>query len=451
MAVNVAGQTQCATPDFLSLLKELWSYNHQNLSLNMARGKPCPEQLDLSNPLLDTVSSAQGATIDGIDCRNYGHLSGFPAVHELMGDYLRVPHDAVIVTGQSSLNSMYDLIIHGMVYGIDGNEPMAKLPEIKWVCPVPGYDRHFSMLEKLGITMLTVDLIEQDGKIGPDMDQVCALVEHDPLVKGMWAIPMYSNPTGITYSDEVMRELAALKPAAPDFRIYMDNAYAVHHLYAASEQQDVLLNPYEVFEQAGSLDMLYLFGSLSKVTFAGGGIAALSSSPKNLAEILDRLGQQTVGYDKLNDLRHVRFFGSIDRLHQHMQAHADILRPKFELVETMLGQAFGESDLASWTTPRGGYFVTFFAHRASAARIVELCKRLGVVLTGAGAPYPYRHDPHDAVIRLAPSYPSMEELTAALKVFIAVVLFVSYESEIAALAPTFESEIKAIYDSGLFA
>ena len=397
----------------------------RGLALNMARGKPAPVQLDLSAPLLDILDS-QADMLDstGTDVRNYGAATGIPEAKELMAQIMGVPADEVIVGGNSSLNLMFDAISRAFAFGILGNTPWCKLEEVKFLCPAPGYDRHFGVTEHFGIQMTAIPMTEE----GPDMDLVEELVSSDPAIKGIWCVPKYSNPQGITYSDQVVRRFAALKPAAPDFRIFWDNAYVVHDLY---DEGDQLLDLREACIAAGNPDLYYMFASTSKVSFAGGGISAISASPANLEQIAKSMSIQTIGHDKINQLRHARYFKDLDGVKAHMAKHAQIIRPKFQLVQEELEKELGGLGIGEWTKPRGGYFVSFQALPGCAKAIVAKAKEAGVTLTGAGATYPYKQDPQDSNIRIAPTYPDLEELGMALQVFTVCVKLVSVESILA--------------------
>ena len=386
----------------------------RGLKLNMARGKPSAAQLELSLPLLDVLDSAADlAAEDGTDCRNYGVLDGIPEAKRLMATLLDDEPENVIVLGNASLTAMYDAMVRYLVFGALGSTPWGRLPEVKWLCPVPGYDRHFSICEDLGIEMIPVPLCED----GPDMEEVERLVAADDTIKGIWCVPKYSNPSGITYSDETVRRLAAMECAASDFRIFWDNAYCVHHLFDDAAEQDQLLDIAATCREAGTEDRCFKFASTSKVTFPGAGISALAASPANIAEIKKRVGVQTIGHDKLNQLRHVRFLRDAEGLAAHMAKHAAILRPKFELVNAKLQEGLDEVGGCSWSNPRGGYFVSFDAPQGCAKRVVTLAKEAGVTMTGAGATYPYKQDPNDSNIRIAPTLPPLEELDEAMDVF----------------------------------
>ncbi|NTU89744.1 MAG: aminotransferase class I/II-fold pyridoxal phosphate-dependent enzyme [Actinobacteria bacterium] len=397
----------------------------RGLSLNMARGKPSPAQLDLSMPMLDTVNSASVMKAEGgDDCRNYGVLEGLPEARKLMGDICGAAPENVLVFGNSSLNIMFDVVSHAWTHGVCGEEPWCYLDSVKFLCPVPGYDRHFGICEHFGIEMIPVPMNED----GPDMDLVEELVSNDDAIKGIWCVPKYANPTGISYSDEVVSRFAALKPAAEDFRIFWDNAYVVHHLY---EEHVELLDILQASEAAGNLDRVYMFCSTSKITFGGAGLAAFAASAKNVEDIKVRMNFQTIGHDKINQLRHVRFLKDIDGVRQHMEKHAAIIRPKFEAVLDTLESELAEAKVGSWTKPRGGYFISFDALPGCAKAIVTKAKEAGVVMTGAGATYPYKNDPQDSNIRIAPTFPSPEELTQASEVFVLCVKLVSIDKILA--------------------
>lgn len=405
-----------------ALEEEYKTMEAKGLSLNMARGKPGKAQLELAMPMLDALNSSSDMnTILGNDTRNYGDLDGIGECRSFIADMMEVKKDNVIVCGNSSLNIMYDTIARSMSFGVNGSTPWCKLDKVKFLCPVPGYDRHFKITELFGIEMINIPLSED----GPDMDMVEKYVNEDPAVKGIWCVPKYSNPTGISYSDETVKRFANLKPAAEDFRIYWDNAYCIHHLY--DDKQDTILNILTECEKAGNPDMVYIFASTSKISFPGSGVAAIASSVNNIENILKLMTVQTIGHDKINQLRHVRFFKDIDGLKAHMKKHADILRPKFEAVLSTLESDLGELGIGSWIAPRGGYFISFDAMPGCAKAIVEKCKNLGVVLTGAGATYPYGKDPLDSNIRIAPSFPSPEEMEMASKVFVLCVKLASVE------------------------
>lgn len=396
----------------------------KGLKLDMSRGKPSAEQLNLSMGLLDMLhSEADCKSESGTECRNYGVLEGIPEARKLMADMMDTKPENVIVYGNSSLNIMFDTVARSVTHGVCGSTPWCKLDKVKFLCPVPGYDRHFAITEYFGIEMINIPMSET----GPDMDLVEKYVETDPAVKGIWCIPKYSNPQGVCYSDETVRRMAALKPAAEDFRIYWDNAYAIHHLYEEAEKQVKILDIISECEKAGNPDMVYEFASTSKVSFPGGGISALASSAKNLEYIKKALTIQTIGHDKMNQLRHVRFFKDIDGMNAHMMKHAASVRPKFEAVLKTLKNELGELEIASWIEPKGGYFISFDAMEGCAKAIVAKCKEAGVVMTGAGATYPYKKDPKDSNIRIAPTFPTPQELADATEIFVLCVKLVSVE------------------------
>lgn len=405
------------------LTKQYEDVKGKGLKLNMARGLPSAEQLDMEADFFDTLHPESDFYSEaGIDCRNYGELTGITEARKLMADMMEVSPDEVIVFGNSSLNIMYDTVCRSVVLGVCGSTPWCKLDKVKFLCPVPGYDRHFAITEQFGIEMINIPLHDD----GPDMDMVEEYVNNDPAVKGIWCVPKYSNPSGITYSDEVVRRFANLKPAAEDFRIYWDNAYTIHHLYNGKEAE--LLEILEECKKAGNPDMVFKFCSTSKVTFPGSGIAALAASENNLAFVKKVITIQTIGHDKLNQLRHVRYFKNIDGMKAHMKKHAAIVRPKFELVIDVLKKELASLEIGTWTNPNGGYFISFNSLPGCAKRIVAMCKDAGVTLTGAGAAYPYKKDPEDSNIRIAPTYPSMEELAKALEVFVICVKLASVEN-----------------------
>ena len=405
-----------------ALEAEYAKIKEMGLSLDMSRGKPAAEQLDLSMGILDTVDAKSVVKSEnGTDLRNYGVLDGIPEVKKLIGDMVGAKPENVIVYGNSSLNIMYDQIARAEIFGICGNTPWCKLDKVKFLCPVPGYDRHFAITEEFGIEMINIPMTED----GPDMDMVEQYVNNDAAVKGIWCVPKYSNPQGVVYSDETVRRFANLKPAAADFRIFWDNAYVVHHLYEDNQAQ--ILNILDECEKAGNPDIVFKFCSTSKVSFPGAGIAAISASAANIADIKKRLTIQTIGHDKINQLRHVKFFKDQKGVQEHMMKQAAIIRPKFEMVEEMFTEEITSRGIGTWMHPLGGYFISFEALEGCAKKIVEKCKEAGVVLTGAGSPYPYKKDPKDSVIRIAPTYPSMDELKEAVKVFTVVVRLVSVD------------------------
>lgn len=408
------------------LQKKYREYQGMDLKLDMSRGKPSVDQLDLSMGMMDVLSSSDDLTCeDGTDCRNYGVLDGIREAKELIGDMIEVNPDNIIIYGNSSLNVMYDTIARSITNGVMGNTPWCKLDKVKFLCPVPGYDRHFAITEYFGIEMVNVPMTPT----GPDMDIVEKLVASDETIKGIWCVPKYSNPQGISYSDDTVRRFARLKPAAKDFRIYWDNAYGMHHLY--DHDQDHLIEILAECKRAGNPDLVYKFSSTSKVSFPGSGIAAIATSHNNMEDIKTQLRIQTIGHDKVNQLRHVRFFGDIHGMVEHMRKHADILRPKFEAVQTILEQELGGLGIGTWSSPKGGYFISFDSLEGCAKAIVARCKKAGVVMTKAGATYPYGKDPHDCNIRIAPSYPPVGDLIAAMELFSLCVKLVSVEKLLA--------------------
>lgn len=394
----------------------------KGLHLDMSRGKPGAEQLDLSMPMLDVLNSQSDLKdATGLDCRNYGVLDGLKEAKELLAGMTGVSADNVIVYGNASLNIMYDTVARAMMHGILGHTPWCKLDKVKFQCPVPGYDRHFAITESFGIEMINIPMTVT----GPDMDRVEELVNNDPAVKGIWCVPKYSNPQGITYSDETVRRFANLKPAAEDFRIFWDNAYCVHHLY--DDRQDEIPEILSECAKAGNPDMVFEFCSTSKISFPGSGISCIATSENNIKDIKKQMTIQTIGHDKLNQLRHVRFFKDIDGIKAHMRKHAVILRPKFEAVLDTLDRELGGLEIGTWVRPNGGYFISFEAMEGCAKAIVAKCKEAGVVMTGAGATYPYHNDPKDSNIRIAPSFPTTEDLAAAADLFVLCVKLVSVE------------------------
>lgn len=411
-----------------ALEEEYETFKQRGLSLNMARGKPAANQLDLSMPMLDIVNS-NGPIKDaaGNDVRNYGIVDGIAEARELMASILDDNADTTIVFGNSSLNIMYDTVARCWMFGTLGSTPWCQLDEVKFLCPVPGYDRHFGVTKAFGIKMLPVPMTEN----GPDMDIVEALVADDAAIKGIWCVPKYSNPGGVTYSDEVVDRLASMKCAAPDFRIFWDNAYAVHHLFDNPAEQDQLKDIAKACRAAGNQNRYFKFASTSKITFPGAGISALAASSDNVAEIKKRMGVQTIGHDKINELRHALFLKDGDGVAAHMAKHAAILRPKFELVLSVLEENLAPTGCGSWSNPRGGYFVSFDAPEGTAKRIVSLAKEAGVTMTGAGATYPYKDDPRDSNIRIAPTLPPLEELKEAMEVFVCCVRLASVEKLLA--------------------
>lgn len=398
--------------EYAALTKEYEDVKGKGLKLNMARGKPGKEQLDLSLGLLDVLNSKSDFVgADGMDCRNYGVLEGIDECRKLFGDILGVDSKHVMVGGSSSLNMMFDTISCLMTKPIsEGCKPWYEVKNRKFLCPVPGYDRHFGITEYYGFEMIPVPMTEN----GPDMDVVESLVESDDSIKGIWCVPKYSNPQGITYSDETVKRFAALKPAAKDFRIMWDNAYCIHDI---NDTPDELLNIFDECKKNGTEDMPILFCSTSKITFPGAGVAAMAASDNNMKVFKERYNYEVISYDKLNMLRHVRYFKDFDGIMEHMQKHKAVLKPKFDIVLNALDSNLKPVGIGEWTNPNGGYFVSIDVLSGTAKRIVQLCKEAGVVLTGAGATYPYGKDPDDKNIRIAPTFPPNDELRTAMDVF----------------------------------
>lgn len=394
----------------------------KGLKLDMSRGKPSAAQLDLARGMMDVLDSKSDYKgEEGIDCRNYGLFDGIKEAKDLFAEMAEVSPEEIIVYGNSSLNIMYDTVSRSYTHGVMGSTPWCKLDKVKFLCPVPGYDRHFAVTEHFGIEMICIPMRED----GPDMDMVEEYVNNDAAVKGIWCVPKYSNPQGLTYSDETVRRFAGLKPAAEDFRIYWDNAYNIHHLY--DDIQDDLVEILTECKKAGNPDMVYKFCSTSKVSYAGAGVAALGTSQGNLKDIKKQLSLQTIGHDKINQLRHVRYFKDFQGMLGHMKKHADLIRPKFDAVLSVLQSELGGLEIGSWIQPRGGYFISFDALPGCAKAIVAKAKEAGLNLTGAGATYPYGKDPEDSNIRIAPTFPTIEELKMATEVFVLSVKLVSIE------------------------
>ena len=398
----------------------------KGLKLDMSRGKPSTEQLNLSMGMMDVLTSSSDLVCEeGVDCRNYGVLDGIREAKQLLADMMEVPKDNIVIFGNSSLNVMYDTVARSMIHGVMGSTPWCKLDKVKFLCPVPGYDRHFAITEHFGIEMINVPMTP----MGPDMDMVEKLVSSDPAIKGIWCVPKYSNPQGITYSDETVHRFAKLNPAAEDFRIYWDNAYGIHHLY--EDKQDYLIEILMECKKEGHPDMVYKFSSTSKISFPGSGIAAIAASDANLAEIREQMKIQTIGHDKLNQLRHARYFKNIHGMVEHMKKHAASMRPKFDTVLASLEKELGGLEIGSWLAPRGGYFISFDSLDGCAKAIVAKAKEAGLIMTNAGATYPYGKDPHDSNIRIAPSYPTLDEIKRAMEVFTLSVKLVSVEKLLA--------------------
>ncbi len=395
-----------------NLLNEYEDVKSKGISLNMARGKPGPDQLELSMPMMKVLTEDDLLAADGTDCRNYGVLDGLKEAKELVAGMINTSPENLIIYGNSSLNIMYDTVSRSYTHGVLGNTPWCKLDKVKFLCPVPGYDRHFAITEHFGIEMINIPLLSD----GPDMDLVEKYVSEDESVKGIWCVPKYANPTGIVYSDQVVKRFAALQPAAKDFRIYWDNAYTVHHLDYEHPAQ--ILDILSECEKAGNPDLVYEFCSTSKVTFPGSGVAALATSKANIADVKKSMTIQTIGHDKINQLRHVKFFKDINGINQHMEAQAKVLCPKFQAVLDVLEEKLAPCNIASWNQPKGGYFISLETIDGCAKKAISMCKDAGLVLTGAGATYPYHKDPKDSNIRIAPSFPLPEELREAAKILV---------------------------------
>lgn len=410
-------ETEALKAAIAELEREVDETRAKGLKLDMARGKPSPAQVDISRPMLDLLSSTADLTDEGIDCSNYGCFEGIPSARRLAGELIGVPADQTIVLGSSSLNIMQSIITHYWEKGVPGYTPWSKVDHVKFLCPAPGYDRHFGLTQDLGIENVPVRMTET----GPDMDEVERLVAEDDSIKGMFCVPKYSNPTGITYSDETVHRLATMK-AAPDFRIVWDNAYVVHDL---TDEGDVLANIFDEARAVGNEDRILGVVSTSKITFPGAGIAGFGSSPANVVEIANTLKVGLISANKLNQLVHVRFLPTLDAVRAHMRKHAEFLRPRFAAVERKLTEGLGDTGCATWTHPNGGYFVSFDGPKGSAKRIAALCAEMGVKLTPAGATWPYGKDPDDTNIRIAPTYPTVEELEAALDVLVLATKLVS--------------------------
>jgi DNA-binding transcriptional MocR family regulator len=404
------------------LEKEYAKFKGMGLSLNMARGKPSVAQLDITMPMMDVLNSSSVLKAeDGTDCRNYGGVDGLFEAKQLMADMVGSKPENVIVYGNSSLNIMYDTVSRSYTHGVMGETPWCKLDKVKFLCPVPGYDRHFGVTEYFGVEMVNVPMTPQ----GPDMDVVEKLVSEDASIKGIWCVPKYSNPQGVVYSDETVRRFAALKPAAKDFRIYWDNAYVVHHLYA--DDQAEILDILSECEKAGNPDMVYEFCSTSKISFPGAGVAAVVTSKANVAAIVKQLENQTIGHDKVNQLRHVHYFKNVEGILTQMMKHADIMRPKFEMILDTFNVELKGLEIGNWLEPKGGYFITFEALEGCAKNIISKAKEAGVAMTPAGAPFPYGKDPMDSIIRIAPTFPTLDELDKATQIFVLCVKLASIE------------------------
>lgn len=406
------------------LMERYREFQSRNLDLDMTRGKPCPEQLDLSLEMFECVDAEHYRTLDGVDCRNYGGVDGILEARDLFSQYLEVEQDEIVIGGNSSLNLMHDTIISAMVTGVVNSQvPWVRLPKVKFLCPSPGYDRHFSICEYLGIEMITAEMNES----GPYMTQVERLVEEDEAIKGIWCVPKYSNPTGVTYSDEVVTRLANMKTKAKDFRIFWDNAYAVHHL---TETPDRLVNMLSACKEAGNPERVFIFGSTSKITFGGAGVAMMAGSKKNIEFVKKQIAYQTIGPDKLNQLRHVRFLRNMEGIHDHMKKHAVLLKPKFDAVLSILEAELGGKNVAEWSKPKGGYFVSINTLDGCASAVVDITAKAGVKLTPAGATFPYKKDYRDRNIRIAPSFPLIEDIFSAMELVTICIQLVSIEKQV---------------------
>lgn len=402
------------------ILKKYENFKKKKLKLDMSRGKPSAQQLDLSMDMLSSINSNTDCVINGTDYRNYGILEGIPELRSLFGEIMGVNAENVIVGGNSSLNMMFDTISCFMTHGVNNCEPWLKQGKIKFLCPSPGYDRHFAITEYFGMELIPIKMNHD----GPDMETIEKLVSRDDKVKGIWCVPKYSNPQGITYSDEVVKRLSRLKPAAKDFKIFWDNAYCVHDL---TDDEVELLNIAEECKKNNNEELPIIYCSTSKITFPGAGIAAMACFGNTKEVIKRKYSFQTISYDKLNQLRHFKFLKNLQNIKSHMKKHKEILKPKFDYVIKKLTEEFGENSIISWEEPKGGYFISVDVMQGCAKRVVELCKEAGVIITSAGATYPYGKDEKDSNIRLAPSYPPMDELIEAMDLFCLCVKYAALE------------------------
>ena len=403
------------------LMKHYQEFQERHVTLDMTRGKPCPEQLDLSLGMLEGDTGKAYLTKEGLDCRNYGGLDGIPAAKTLFSEYMKVEPDELILGGNSSLNMMHDTILRAMVKGMmDGATPWGQVPKVKFLCPSPGYDRHFFICEYLGIEMIPVNMLDD----GPDMNQIEKRAANDELIKGIWCVPKYSNPGGVVYSDEVVERLANMKTKANDFRIFWDNAYAVHHLV---DTPAPLKNILAACKQAGNPDRVFMFGSTSKISFAGAGLAIMAGSHANMEWLKNQMAFQTIGPDKLNQMRHVLFFKNMGGIEAHMKKHAAILKPKFGAIQKILDAELEGKNIAGWSTPQGGYFVSIDTLEGCDAAVVIIADEACVKLTPAGSTYPYRKDPLDRNIRIAPSFPPLQDIQAAMELVAICIQIVSID------------------------
>ena len=399
-------------------------FKAQGLCLNMARGNPCKEQLDLSVDMLKVFDDGEFMSSCGSDVRNYGLLDGIPEAKKLFSDMIGVNEDEIIIFGNSSLNAMFFAVQTAFNKGVLGEKPWSQCGKIKFLCPVPGYDRHFKVTEFFGVEMINIPMTPT----GPDMDMIEKLVADDDSIKGIWCVPQYSNPDGISYSDDTVKRFANLRPAAKDFRIFWDNAYCIHHL---TDNPTPILNILDEAKKAGNEDIVYIFGSTSKITFPGAGVAVMGASKRNVEDLKKALGISIISYDKMNQLRHVKYFGTFANMCEHMKKHKEIIAPKFRIVCDTLEKEIAPLGIGTWTNPEGGYFVSFNSMNGCAKRIVQLCSDAGVTLTGAGATFPYGVDPDDRNIRLAPTYPPVEDLKKAMELFVICVKLASAEKLLA--------------------
>jgi len=404
-----------------NLLNEYHQFKSRGITLDITRGKPCSDQLDLALEMLDCVNSRDYLPTDGTDSRNYGGLDGIPEAKKLFARYLEVAPEEIIIGGNSSLNLMHDTFMRAMVKGVDEDSPpWGKQSKVKFLCPSPGYDRHFFICDYLGIEMIPVAM----NAGGPDMDVIEDMAAEDESIKGIWCVPKYSNPSGVVYTDEVVDRLAAMPVKAADFRIFWDNAYAVHHL---DDNPPHLKNILTACQKAGNPERVFIFGSTSKIAFAGSGVAMMAGSAKNMARIRKQIGYQTIGPDKLNQLRHVKFFKDMEGIESHMQKHRAILKPKFDAVQSILEEELGGKNVAQWSHPAGGYFVSIDTMEGCAAAVVRLAAEAGVKLTPAGSTYPYMQDPLDRNIRIAPSFPPLAEIRSAMQLVCICIQLVSID------------------------